>query len=117
VPQYCALMAEPAKTRANTGSDGADWTVQVADTIERVVGSVRSKTALPLTTVARGLVYGLIALVMGLAALVLVAAGLVRAVDTYLPGGVWAAHLLIGGIFCAVGTFLLARAATAQRKR
>ncbi len=110
-------MAEAGKTRATPVSDGGDWTVQVADTVERVVGTIRDKTAVPLTTVARGLVYGLIALVMAIAALVLVAIGLVRAVDAYLPEEVWSAHLLVGGIFCLAGAFLLRRATTAQRNR
>ena len=59
---------------------GSDWTVQAADTIESVVGSIRDKTTVPLTTVARSLVFGLIAGVLGVAALVLLTIGLVRAV-------------------------------------
>ncbi len=115
-------MAEPAKPRAasatgGSGGSGPDWPVQVADSIERVVGAVRDKTARPLTTVARGLVYGLIALVMAIAVLVLVTVGLVRAVDAYLPGEVWSAHLLVGAIFCLAGAFLLGKAAAGQRKR
>ncbi len=110
-------MAEPGNSRATPASVEPDWTVQVADTVERVVGTIRDKTAVPLTTVARGLVYGLIALVMGVAALVLVAIGAVRALDAYLPGNVWSAHLLVGGIFSGAGAFLLRKASAAQRKR
>ncbi len=87
----------------------------MADTIERVVGGIRDKTAVPLTTVARALVFGLLAAVMGVAALAFVAIGLVRAVDAYLPEDVWAAHLLVGGIFTLLGGFLL-RKASADRK-
>ncbi|MDP9071971.1 MAG: hypothetical protein M3N68_11985 [Actinomycetota bacterium] len=110
-------MAEAGRTRATPGSDGADWTVQVADTVERLVGTIRDKTAVPLTTVARGLIYGLIALVMAITAVVLIAIGLVRAVDAYLPEEVWSAHLLVGGMFCLAGAFLLRKATTAQGKR
>lgn len=96
-------------------SDGPDWTVQAADTVERVVAGVRDKTATPLTVVARGLVYGLLAAVMGVATLVLVVVGLVRAVDVYLPGEVWSAHLLVGGIFTVVGGLLLRKAGADRR--
>jgi hypothetical protein len=110
-------MAQPVDSRATPADGEADWTVQVADTVERVVGAIRDKTAAPLTTVARGLVYGLIALVMGVTALVLVAIGSVRALDAYLPADVWSAHLLVGGIFSLAGAFLLRKATTAQRER
>ncbi len=110
-------MAEPGDSRATPVGGEADWTVQVADTVERVVGTIRDKTAVPLTTVARGLVYGIIALVMGVATLVLVAIGLVRALDAYLPEDVWSAHLLVGGIFSLAGAFLLRSASDVQRER
>lgn len=90
--------------------EAPDWTVQAADTVERVVTGLRDKTTIPLTVVARALVYGLLAAVMGIATLVLVVVGLLRAVDVYLPGEVWSAHLLVGGIFTVVGAFLLRKA-------
>lgn len=98
---------------ADAARDGQDWTARAADGIERVVTGIRDKTTVPLTTIARALVFGLLAAVMGTATLVLVAIGSVRAVDNYLPGDVWAAHLLVGGIFTAAGGFLL-RKATAR---
>ena len=96
---------------------GADWTVSAADSIERIVGGVRDKTAVPLTTVARALVFGLLAAVMGITVLVLVAIGLVRAVNVYLPGDVWAAHLLVGGIFTALGALALLKAVSGRKGR
>ncbi len=87
--------------------------MRAADGIEQLVGGIRDKTTVPLTTVARALVFGLLAAVMGTATLVLVAIGAVRAVNNYLPGDVWAAHLLVGGIF-TVGGGLLLRKATAR---
>ena len=95
---------------------GGDWSVQAADTIERVVGTIRDKTSVPLTTVARALVFGLLAAVMGVTTLVFVTIALVRAVNVYLPGDVWAAYLVIGGIFTLIGAFLL-RKATSQKRR
>lgn len=89
--------------------------MQAADTVERLVGGLRDKTAVPLTTIARALVYGLLAAVMAIATAVLVVIGVLRAVDVYLPGEVWSAHLLVGGIFTLLGGFLL-RKASADRK-
>ena len=94
---------------------GQDWTVQAADTVERVVGSVRDKTTVPLTTIARVLVFGLLAAIVGTATLVFLTIGLVRAVDVYTgDGNVWIAHASVGGIFTLVGVFLL-RKATATK--
>jgi hypothetical protein len=93
----------------------SDWTVSAADTVERVVGAVRDKTTVPITTVARVLVFGLLAAVLGLAAAVFLAVGLVRAVDVYTGDGrVWIAHGSVGGIFTLAGLFLL-RKATARK--
>ena len=86
-------------------TDG-DWAAQTADTIERVVGSVRGKTAEPLDRIARLLVYGLVAGILGVAAAVLLAVAAVRALDIAIPGEVWSAHAVAGGIFTVAGLFL-----------
>lgn len=107
-------MAPPADTTlrgpttAGTGLLGDDWPAQTADTIERVVGSVRDKTSGPLEQVARILVYGLLAAIVGIAAAVLVAVAFVRGLvilsDVVLDGPeVWLAHLVAGGIFTLAG--------------
>jgi hypothetical protein len=103
----------------------SDWTVQAADTIDSVVTTIRDKTVVPLTTVARGLVYGLIAGVLGSVAAVLVAIGLTRALQVYLPfhtgvshaRSIWAADAIVGGIFVLLGWFFFLRKATAKAKR
>ena len=95
-----------------------DWTVQAADTIERVVVGIRDKTAVPLTTVARALVYGLLAAVMGLSVLILVIIGSVRALNAYVTQDeVWASYLLIGGIFTLAGALTLRKATSAASKQ
>lgn len=81
-----------------------DWTVQVADTIESVVDSVRNKTAVRLETVARALVYGIIVGTMGVTALVLVTILSIRVLDYVLP--VWAAYAVLGGLFTSMGLLL-----------
>lgn len=93
----------------------ADWPAQAADTIERVVGSVRDKTTGPAITAARWVVYGTFALVVGTVVGVLVAIAAVRALDSYLPDAwvgeehTWAAHLLVGLVFTGLGLLLWSR--------
>lgn len=83
-----------------------DWAAQTADSIEKVVGSIRAKTADPLDRIVRIVVYGLLAGIVGTTAVVLLVTALVRAIDVAIPGGVWSAHLILGGIFTLVGLFL-----------
>jgi hypothetical protein len=85
---------------------GDDWAAQTADTIDRIVGSVRGKTSEPLERLARILVYGLLAFIVGLATLVLLAVLVVRVLDVVIPGRVWSAYVIAGGIFSALGLFL-----------
>jgi hypothetical protein len=94
----------PAPTAAVAAGD--DWAADTADTIERLVLSVRGKTVGPLEKLARALVYGLVALIVGIGAAVLGSVALVRSLDVVIPGSVWSAHALTGGIFCLVGLFL-----------
>jgi hypothetical protein len=90
-------------------SQSGDWSAQAADTIESVVGSIRDKTTVPLTTVARALVYGIVAGVMGGVALLLLAILAVRVADVYIPGQVWTVYAVIGGLFTVGGLFLWSR--------
>src|SRR4051812_43192786 len=87
-------------------TDEPDWAKETADRIESVVVSIRSKTADPLERLVRIVVYGLVAAVLGVAAMVLLPAALIRAVDVALPGEVWSAHLVVGGIFTLAGLSL-----------
>ena len=94
-------MTSPASPPATSS---ADWTVQVADTIESVVGSVRDKTAVPLETVARALVYGIVIATLGVTALVLGTIMAIRLLSYVLE--VWAAYAIVGGLFTLGGMFL-----------
>ena len=94
---------------------GNDWSVQAADTIERVVGAIRDKTSVPLITVVRALVYGLLVAVMGITMVVFLTVAAVRLVNVVLE--VWATYLLIGGIFTALGLFLLRKATSDKESR
>jgi hypothetical protein len=98
------VVAEPTSTQPE-----ADWATQTADQIEKVVVGIRSKTTDPIDRVVRIVVYGIVAAVLGVTAMVLLSISLVRALDVLLPGEVWAAHVLLGGIFTLVGLFLWAK--------
>ncbi len=111
-------MVSTATPRSSfDGSDGQDedWPVQAADTIERVVGTVRAKTTGPLLKVAKAAVYGTFAALVGLAALILFVIGSVRLLNNYLPEVVfgethtWAAHLILGLLFVLAGGLLWMR--------
>ena len=106
-------MATPLRHLRQVVDDGApkpapepDWAAQTADSIERVVTSIRSKTADPLDRVVRVVTYGILAAVLGLTVVVLLTVALVRALNVVVPGQVWSAHLVVGGIFTLVGLFL-----------
>lgn len=109
----------PASLTSEVRTD--DWPAQAADTIERVVGSVRDKTTGPAITVARGLVYGTFAVFVGLMVAVLLAVAAVRALDAYLPDAVfgedhvWAAHGIVGLLFALVGAILWSKRSAPER--
>ena len=96
-------MAQPGPQVAARDDD---WTVQAADRIEGLVASIHSKTTVPLTTVARGIVYGLLAAFAGGTALVLSSIAAVRGIDVLTgAGNVWIAHLIVGMVFTLAGVF------------
>jgi phosphoglycerol transferase MdoB-like AlkP superfamily enzyme len=88
-----------------------DWPAQTTDTIVRLVDSVAEKTH-KVTTVARAVVYGLIAAVVGFTALVLLLIASFRFLDVYLPDALfgedhmWAVYLIVGAL-CAVSGLVL----------
>lgn len=83
-----------------------DWTTEAADTVERVVSTVRDRAVVPVQKATRAVVFGLLAAFLGVPALVFLVIGGFRLVDNYLPGEVWSAWLLFGGIFVVLGAFL-----------
>jgi hypothetical protein len=98
-----------SNTRASDVDTGRDWPAQVADTAVRIIEQIRNKTTRPAITVARALVFGLIALSIGTVAIFLFLIGTIRLVNGYLPGKVWTTYLLLGGIFTLGGTFLFSK--------
>src|SRR3712207_900490 len=92
-----------------TEEQGSDWPAQATDLVVNLVQQVRERTTRPAVLVARAVVFGLVAAVLGVAATVLRVAGGVRLVNVYLPGDVWAAHLLVGGVLTLAGFILWSR--------
>ncbi len=96
-------------------SSADDWPAQAADTIERVVGTVRDKTTGPAITVARWVVYGTFALIVGTAVAILLAITTIRGLDVALPDAwvgedhTWVAHLIVGSLFTLAGALLWSR--------
>ena len=92
-----------------------NWAADLADTVERVVGSVRDKTTKPLVTATRAIVYGLLAGILGIAALVLALAIATRGLQALLDiplkrsASVYVSYLIVGGIFSLAGVFVLSK--------
>jgi hypothetical protein len=82
-----------------------DWAIQTADTIDRIVETVRSNTSDRLVSITRGVVFGLLALILATTALVVVSIVVVR-VLVILLGSAWAAYLVLGGLFTLFGLLL-----------
>ena len=69
-------------------------------------GNSLRKVALEAITAARAVVFGLLALAVGALSLFLFLIGLVRLINVYLPGKVWATYLLLGTVFTLGGIVL-----------
>jgi hypothetical protein len=102
--------ASPTGATSAPGAPSRDWPAEVADRVESVVGTVRDKTTVPITKVARAVVFGLLAAVVAVIALVFAIDAVVRIIDVYLPFGpygrrVWVGYAGLGAIFFVAGVF------------
>jgi uncharacterized BrkB/YihY/UPF0761 family membrane protein len=99
-----------------------DWPAQATDSIVKVVGTVHDKVTGPITTIARGVVFGTMASILGMIAVILFGIMAVRVLDNYLPDAVfgenhvWAAYLIVGLVLCAVALVLWTRRVPSQSK-
>lgn len=80
-----------------------DLAARAADAVDGALATVRAKTSEPVLARLTKLLWGTLLAFLGVAALVLLYALLLRLLVSYLPGGVWAAHLVLGLLFGAVG--------------
>jgi Mn2+/Fe2+ NRAMP family transporter len=90
-------------------SEAHDWPAQAADTIERIVGTVRDRATGPALTAVRAVVFGVLCVFLGITLVVLLAIGSVRFLNSYLPGNVWVAHLATGTIFSVAGLWMFSK--------
>jgi hypothetical protein len=98
-------MADVDTPRSQIARSDDDWAVQTADTIERLIETVRSNTSDRLVSVTRLVVFGLLAAILGLVALVFLVNLVVRFMVSYI-GSAWGTYLLLGGLFTLVGLLL-----------
>jgi hypothetical protein len=91
-------------------ANSPDWTDEVANRIESLVGTVRDRTTVPATKAARAVVFGVVLASMGMLALVLLTMAVLR-LHLYLPfhperRKVWTTYAGLGAIFLVAGAFL-----------
>ncbi len=90
-----------------------NWPADVADTVERVVGTVRERATTPVVKVTRGIVYGLLSAMLGLAAVTLLLIAFTRALQALLDlavspaQAVYLSYLILGGILSLAGLLIL----------
>jgi len=96
-------------------SPSPDWAARTADSIERVVTTIRDRTTRPLLVAGRAIVFGLLAALVAVAAVVLVSIAVVRVV-VILTDRAWLAHFILGTIFVLAGFVLLKLRRTAVQE-
>ena len=92
-----------------------NWAPDLADTVERVVGTVREKTTDNVVKAARIIVFGLLAAFLGFTALILLVIIFTRALQALLAfavtdaRAVYISYFIVGGICCVIGALLMKR--------
>lgn len=91
------------------------WAANSVDSIDRIVTLIRRYTTRPLVVIARGLVFGILALAGSLIVLALLIVGGFRALvslgDVWFAHGtsVWLSYIVLGSVFTATGAVLMRR--------
>ena len=115
MPAEAHPHAPVAPGMAAPGATPPDWAAETAGRIEDAVGKIRAATVDRLASLARLVVYGLLAAIMGITALVLFTIAAVRALDVWIPRGVWLPDLLLGTTFVLAGLMLWSRRTARSR--
>lgn len=89
------------------------WAATLSGLVIDTVDSVKTKATVKAVTALRLVVYGVVVLAAVVTALLLLLVGVVRIWDVYVPLApvgrrVWLGYVVLGGVFFAVGTWLLA---------
>jgi vacuolar-type H+-ATPase subunit I/STV1 len=106
-------LRDTAQSAARASND--DWARQIVDGLDSVVDAVRSKTSDPLAKLIKAVVFGVMAAGLGFMTLLLLTIGSIRMLDAYLPSTVWAAYLVLGGLFCLIGVLLWSKRRPVRR--
>jgi hypothetical protein len=92
-----------------------NWAPELADTVERLVGTVRDRATKPAVRAARAIVFGLLAAMLAVVAITLLLLAATRGLQALLDlaldwsMAVYLSYFIVGGILCLVGLLLLAR--------
>jgi hypothetical protein len=81
----------------------ADWPATATRKLVDTVDLVRAKATDPAIKVGRGIVYGLLIAILSVPAVALACVFLIRIVDVYVPGDVYWAYLIVGGVLLLSG--------------
>ena len=84
----------------------ADWTTDAVDTLENVVATVRDRTVVPAQTATKAVVFGLLVAFFVLVRGVHARRSRCSGCWSCSRGEVWAAYLILGGIFVIAGAFV-----------
>jgi Putative Actinobacterial Holin-X, holin superfamily III len=84
-------------------ANGQDWPAQATAQIVKTVDLVRTKTTEPAIHAARAVVYGLVIAFLAVTAATLACIMLIRFVDIWVPGPVYWAYLIVGGVVLIAG--------------
>jgi DNA segregation ATPase FtsK/SpoIIIE-like protein len=90
-----------------------NWASDLTDTIVETIDKVRDRTTKPIVMVARGLVFGILTAFLGMMAvallLIAISRGLINRIEWPLDHdtAVWVSHLVLGSIFCLIGTICM----------
>src|ERR1700733_14739138 len=111
VAQDSGTPAVPPHPTTTPGPQLKAWADEVSDYVVEGVGWLKAHTTVPVMTVLRVLVYGLVVAVALVVALVLGVIGLVRMWDAYVPLSpegrrVWLGYVVLGGLLFAAGVVL-----------
>lgn len=91
------------------------WAANSVESIDRVIALVRRFTTRPLVVVARGLVFGVLAVAAGLLVITFLIIGGIRGLvslgDIWFAHGtaVWLSYIVLGLFFALTGTLLMRR--------
>jgi protein-S-isoprenylcysteine O-methyltransferase Ste14 len=97
-----------------------NWAPELADQITDFIGNIRDKTTNNAIKLARGLVFGLLALLLGVVALALLLIGATRGLQALIDlatsweRAVYVSYFVVGGILTLAGLFLMGKRTSAD---